>query len=196
MIMGVAAKVAPTLQGLNVHALSPLWWPFALVNIGCSLRVLGQVSTDWTAAAYPVAGISGLLEVTGLAVWGVHLSIILSGRGRLLEHGPRRGTFFVPCVPGAAIVAGNRVADVLDQYPELLEVFVNFGFRLLTNPVLRRSLARQVTIIGACRKMDVPLDPLLQALNERRPRPAVSKQSLPLIDNAQRESTRCVAHTN
>jgi hypothetical protein len=41
MIVGVAAKVVPTLNGVNPRALSSLWAPFLLINLGCTLRVVG-----------------------------------------------------------------------------------------------------------------------------------------------------------
>lgn len=77
-ILGMAGKVVPTLKGLDVSRLSGLWLPFVLVNIGCAMRVVFQVITDLSAVAYPVAGVSGLLEVTGIAVWGAHLWRIMS----------------------------------------------------------------------------------------------------------------------
>ena len=59
MIVGVAAKVVPTLNGVNTQDLSPLWGPFVLINAGCLLRVTGQTLTDFTPLAFPVAGVSG-----------------------------------------------------------------------------------------------------------------------------------------
>ncbi len=83
MIVGVAAKVVPTLNGIAWQRLSALWGPFVLINLGCSLRVFGQTATDFVPWAFSVAGLSGLLEVTGLALWGGHLWMIMSGRARL-----------------------------------------------------------------------------------------------------------------
>lgn len=73
MIMGVAARVVPEFAGQSVAGLPPLWLPWVLVNAGCTIRVLGQIATDFTPAAFAVTGPSGLLELSGLAVWGVHL---------------------------------------------------------------------------------------------------------------------------
>jgi hypothetical protein len=88
MIVGVAAKVVPTLNGLDVRRLSPLWAPFLLLNAGCSLRVTGQTLTDFVPQALPVTGASGVLEVLGLALWGAHLWRIMAGR---LQRLPQRG---------------------------------------------------------------------------------------------------------
>jgi hypothetical protein len=78
MIMGVSAKVVPTLGGMDVHELSPLWLPLILLNVGCSLRVTTQILTDFTPVAFSIMGMSGLLELAALAIWGGHLLRLIS----------------------------------------------------------------------------------------------------------------------
>jgi hypothetical protein len=80
MIVGVAARVVPFLNRFDIHELTALWAPFVLLNLGCALRVVTQTLTDFTPAAFPVAGISGLFEVTGLAIWGTHLWSLMRER--------------------------------------------------------------------------------------------------------------------
>lgn len=82
MIVGVSSKVVPTLRGLEVRDLPELWLPFLLLNAGCAIRVCFQVLTDFYALAYTIAGVSGLLEVAGLALWGVHLWRVMNGSNR------------------------------------------------------------------------------------------------------------------
>ena len=77
MIMGMAAKVVPTLNGVDPRALSALWGPFLLVNAGCFLRVSLQTLTDWHPAFFAAVGVSGVFEVTGLTWWGAHLARIM-----------------------------------------------------------------------------------------------------------------------
>ncbi|HEY7119028.1 MAG TPA: NnrS family protein [Tepidisphaeraceae bacterium] len=77
MIMGVAAKVAPRLQGVDPRELSRLWGPFVLINIGCAWRVVLQILTDWLPGAYTFVGVSGVLEVTAMAWWGVGLMRVM-----------------------------------------------------------------------------------------------------------------------
>jgi hypothetical protein len=168
MIVGVAAKIVPTLNGVDVHRLSGLWLPFTLLNLGCSLRVLTQIATDFTANAYPVAGASGVLEVTGLALWGVHLWNIMAGRVRLPAETEEDECGCHTHLPGASITAQDRVAAVLDHEPELVSTFVSFGFTPLANPLLRRTLARRVTIETACQRMGVQTAAFVDALNQAR----------------------------
>jgi hypothetical protein len=165
MIVGVAAKVVPTLGGVDVRGLSRLWGPFLLINAGCALRVVAQTLTDFTAASFPFAGVSGVLEVTGLALWGFHLWAVMAGRARGRVTAPA-----VPLTAGEPITAAHHVGDVLDRYPELLPTFVAFGFTPLTNPLLRKTVARLVTIGGACRGQNVEVGELLAALNTARTR--------------------------
>lgn len=81
MIMGMGGKIIPALNGLAFRSLPSLWGPFALVNIGCFLRVFLQPLTDASPRVFSVIGISGTLEVIGLAWWGISmLAIMLRGR--------------------------------------------------------------------------------------------------------------------
>jgi uncharacterized protein involved in response to NO len=70
MIMGVSARVVPTLRGVHPKALGSLMGPFLLVNTGCLLRVSLQTLTDWHPVFFAAVGVSGLFELTGLAWWG------------------------------------------------------------------------------------------------------------------------------
>src|SRR5262249_47199172 len=116
MIVGVAAKVVPTLNGVDVRTLTRLWVPFWLINGGCALRVIGQTLTDFTAVSFPFTAASGLLECLGLAVWGVHLWSIMAGRvwprARIAPSGPAT----VWLLPGQKLVAQHQVRDVLQVY--------------------------------------------------------------------------------
>jgi uncharacterized protein involved in response to NO len=181
MIVGVASKVVPTLNGVDIRKLSSLWVPFALINAGCLLRVSSQILTDFTASSFPFAGASGVLEVTGLAIWGVHLSSIMLGWGRAEqpESVDHEGAKFVD--PNTPIVASDQVAVIIDRFPELLQVFVGFGFQPLTNPLLRRTLARGITIEKACRFMGQDCQKLLEALNAQRHESIDRRFVLPIV---------------
>lgn len=159
MIMGFAAKVVPTLNGIDTRSLSPLWGPFALVNIGCLLRCSLQIATDFVPGAFKLVGISGVLEVAGLAWWGAGLAAIM-WRGRRAEIG-RESTSPAP----QRIEEAHLVADVLRWFPQTLDVFDRHGFGLLRNPVARRTIARGVSIARACAFRGVDRRRLLDDLN-------------------------------
>jgi hypothetical protein len=181
MIMGIAAKVVPTLSGIDVRRLSALKGPFLLVSGGCLLRIVMQPLTDWSAGVYPFLGISGTLEVAGLAWWGFGLMQILrhgSGEAvaRARSPGPRP----------EQIENQHRVAEVLDWFPETESVFLDYGFAAIRQPLLRRTIARQVTLGKAARLRGVAVDQLLAALNHaivaRRCASEESRFVLPIIE--------------
>ena len=158
MIVGVAAKVVPVLNGVDTRTLSQLWLPFILINTGCFLRVSTQILTDLAPQAFSVIGLSGTLEVTGIAIWGIGLYRLMrraSVKERVEERVPRPVSINASDTPGL----------VVESAPELLEVFARFGFAPLQNPLLRRTLARQITIRQACRMQHVDEAKLLVALN-------------------------------
>ncbi|MEP0843155.1 MAG: DUF1858 domain-containing protein, partial [Phycisphaerae bacterium] len=161
MIMGFAAKVVPTLNGVDTRRLTALWGPFILVNIGCLLRVSVQTLTDWHTGFYGIIGVSGTLEVAGLAWWGAGLArIMLAGRRESDElvqlNTPRP----------ARIEPQHRVAQVLEWFPQTEPVFVEAGFAAVRNPLLRRTLARTVSLAQACRMHGVNVDALVARLND------------------------------
>lgn len=178
MIVGVASRVVPTLNGVDGRRLTPLWGVFLLLNTGCALRVLMQTLTDLTPHAFVVTGISGLLEVTGLALWGVHLWSVMAGCAR------ERGDAEEACeryVPGSSLTASCRVGEVLDAYPALLDTFVGLGFRPLANPLLRRTIARRVTIGQACRHLGLDELEILATLNRAAGLKPKETVSLPVL---------------
>jgi len=89
MILGVAARVVPVLNGLDPDRLTGLRAPLLLLNLGCALRVAGQIVTDFTPHAFPVAGVSGVLEVAAIALWGAQLWAAMAGRPRPAGHCPQ-----------------------------------------------------------------------------------------------------------
>jgi hypothetical protein len=178
MIMGVAAKVVPTLNGIDPAVLPPLWGPFLLINTGCTLRVAGQTLTDFLPESFPITGLSGLLEVAGLVWWGMHLWRIMSGRFQAQVKEPVAAA---PLLRGDPILGVHGVSDVLDVYPELLPLFVDLGFKLLANPILRKTVARRVNLATACRTAGVELAVVLENLNQQRAKLAGGRVGLPVI---------------
>jgi hypothetical protein len=160
MIMGFAAKVVPTLNGLDPRALSALRGPFLLVNVGCLLRVLLQTLTDWFSGIYPLLGLSGTLEVIGLAWWGL-------GSVQIMRRGKCEANALEPTLgPQPKQIEGHhRVAQILAWFPQTESVFLDWGFVAIRQPLLRRTVARQVTLSQAAAIRGVPLNKLLAALN-------------------------------
>ena len=170
MIVGVSSKVVPTLSGVDVRRAPSLWPTFLLLNLGNMTRVSTQIATDFFPSAYSVMGISGFIEVVGLALWGYELLRNMRVGVKLEHAGQERLTNVTPLI----IAPQSRVSDVLSAYPASLDVFLKHGFTPLSNPVLRKTMARVVTVEQACRREGVDLQELLGELQ------SVSRGSLPI----------------
>ncbi|MBA2227002.1 NnrS family protein [Thermogemmata fonticola] len=175
MILGMAARVVPTLQGVDPRRLPRLWVPFVLLNAGCTLRVVGQTMTDFLPSAYPLMAASGVLEVAALALWSGHLVRLMFGGWR------SRTAELLPYIPGTPIEEGHSVGEILARYPELLETFLALGFRPLAQSWLRQTLAYRVSIGQACRYLGLPTQKVLAALNQAREALPPSMRSLPVL---------------
>jgi hypothetical protein len=167
MIVGVSAKVVPTLNGVDCKRLTKLWGPFLLINVGCLLRVVGQTLTDFTPSAFPWAGASGVLEVGGLAVWGGHLTLIMAGKVRVRQMAAKD---VPPPLKDREIGPTDTIAAVLGEEPRLLDVMVRCGLTLLGNEYLRLTFARVVTLRQACLRMGVDEARTVAELNCARAR--------------------------
>jgi hypothetical protein len=116
-----------------------------------------------------------VLEVTALAVWATHLWRVMAGRPRY------RLDATTDYVPGSPIEGGHRVGDLLDRYPELLPTFIELGFRPLANPVLRRTVARTVSVAQACRHLGLDLSHVVDVLNRARTTLPGTLRPLPMV---------------
>ena len=79
-VIGVSMHVAARVRGYDGDALPALWWVFWLLNLGNGFRVVLEVATDFTSAAFAPMGVTGFIELTGLAIWGAHMLAIMAGR--------------------------------------------------------------------------------------------------------------------
>jgi len=160
MILGVSSKVVPTLSGVDPSRLGSLGRPFVLLNLGNSLRISFQILTDHFAGwPFAVMGVSGFIEVTALALWGYDL-------WKWIDARPVPRAEPAPARP-ERIEASMKVAEVVELFPETLEVFVQYGFTELQNPLKRRTLARVVRLEQACQMHAVDVSTFVEALNQR-----------------------------
>lgn len=162
MIVGVSSKVVPTLSGVDLRSANSLWPTMILLNAGNMLRITMQIATDYSPKAYSVMGVSGFIELAGLALWGWEMTRNIRF-GQRLAADPER---LVPLPASADWLPDGqtKVGELLNRYPDLLPIFLHHGFTPLANPALRRTIARVVTIEQVCRRESVDLDAFLQEL--------------------------------
>lgn len=159
MIMGHAAKVVPTLNGIDPAKLSRLMLPFLLVNLGCLLRVVAQALTVIAPTSYSLIGLSGTMEVTGICIWSFHIvRVIVQGKTAQLHKSTS--------TPPERITDDMKVADVLDWFPQTEAVFIASGFEMIKQPAMRNTIARTVTLRRACNMFEIDAKQFVSNLNE------------------------------
>lgn len=89
MIIGVGSHVAARMNDLEDATLPQLWPTFWLLNIGNLLRVVCEIATDFTPAAFAPMGFTGFVELVGLALWAAAMA-------RAMYPRLRRGIAGVP----------------------------------------------------------------------------------------------------
>ena len=160
MMIGYASKMVPTFRGVAIYNIRLSEWTFLLLNTGIFLRVFAQTMIPfWPTPCYPIAGISGWVEVTALGMFAYNLwnTINLKEEMRAAERVKRL----------SSATKDTIVYDVIESCPDTLEVFLSFGFSQLANPTARRTMGKVVTIEAACNFKSVDLNKLLDALNTK-----------------------------
>ncbi len=115
-----------------------------------------QIATDFGEWAYPIAGVSGLLELTGIAIWGVHLWRIMNG-WKPVESGP--------VGPPTRITADDKIGWIVEWFPQTLPLLIGKGFAPLANPVMRKTMARTISVRTAAEHHQLDPNALLDELN-------------------------------
>jgi len=166
MILGVSSKIVPILSGANLRRLNSLMLPFVLLNTGNLLRVSTQILTEHLSSWVWVAlGASGLIEVAALTLWGMDLWKTMGKRDSNISN--TTPSLEQSTVPSRRIDATMTVGRILDHFPGAEEVFLKHGFKDITNPFRRRTIAYAVSLETACRLHGVSVSELLAALNEK-----------------------------
>src|SRR5690606_15764497 len=68
-----------------------------------------------------------------------------------------------------------RVADILAAHPDAEPIFLAHGFDAIRNPVLRRTVARRITLAQACRLRGVSVEAFIADLQAAESRPTSSR---------------------
>src|SRR3990172_3394327 len=127
MIIGYASKMIPTFKGINMHSIKISNLTFILLNFGCFLRVFSQilVGTSGKTIFYGTMGTSGWFE---LAALGIFLYNFLKTMNTVQETKPSVAKKLTE------VTKDTKVFDIVDQYPETLQIFLDFGFSQMANP--------------------------------------------------------------
>ena len=65
------------------------------------------------------------------------------------------------------VTKDTKVFDIVDQYPETLQIFLDFGFSQMANPVMRKTMGRVASVEMATKMHSVDVEKFLHALNDK-----------------------------
>ncbi|MFO0793327.1 MAG: DUF1858 domain-containing protein [Candidatus Brocadiaceae bacterium] len=160
MIIGYASKMIPTFKGINMYSQKLSDFTFILINVGCFLRVFSQilVGVSGKKLFYATMGTSGWFELAALGLFGYNLwktmnttQVVKPAEAKKLLE----------------VTKDTKVFDIVDAYPGTLQVFIDFGFSQMANPVMRNTMGRVASIEMATRMHNVDMDKFIKALNDK-----------------------------
>ncbi len=164
MIMGYASKMVPTFRGVNMYSVRLSDMTFILINLGCFLRVFTQVMIGLKGDFYySLIGFSGWIEFVAIGMFGYNIWKSINAEEEDDEEEEQKEKL-------KEITKNTKINDAIEQYPETLNVFLKFGFKQLSNPVARKTIAKVFTIAQATKIHPVNIDDLLNALNKKIPK--------------------------
>ena len=166
MIIGYASKMIPTFKGINMHSIRLSNITFVLLNTGCFLRVFSQimVGVNGKTLFYVTMGTSGWFELAALSLFGYNLWKTMNF---VQESKPPVSSQAPATVKITEVSKDTKVFDVVDQYPDTLQIFLDFGFSQMANPVMRNTMGRVATLDMATKMHNVDLNTFLKALNDK-----------------------------
>lgn len=163
IIFGMAGRIVPVFRGVALRHARLMDAVLPVLVVSTALRVTLSLALPATPAARAALATSGLLTFAAFAAFATVLWTTLragpqpSVQPLALRTRPRRAD-------GPPPLADMTVAQVLERYPNALEVFLQHGFTPLADPESRRTMASQVTVAQACAMRQVDLKALLADL--------------------------------
>jgi hypothetical protein len=155
VVFGMAGRILPVFSGAKLRLPR-------LHAAGAGLVLLAALMRQAEVAAglggspelLRLSGASGFVALAGVLACVTSLLATLRARPADPPHVLRE----VPISPHAI------VADLVAAHPAALPILIEAGFTPLANPVLRRTLARTVTLGQACRMQRIDVDVLVERL--------------------------------
>jgi len=155
MIFGMAARVVPVFTGAELRHPRLLAAGSWLIVAGVLLREVqvGVALFNMPGLTW-LSGPSGFVAATGVALCSITIWSTLNARP---ADAVRRSV---------AIEEDANVGALVDAHEEFIPILVEAGFTPIANPLLRKTLARAVTLRQACSIHKIDLATLLRRLRE------------------------------
>jgi hypothetical protein len=158
LMIGFSMKMIPVFTGNRIWSGRLTSWTFWLLNIGNGSRILFELlSITRDPTIHHIVGFTGFLEVFALILFGINIWVTMT-REEAYEEKP------------IEVFTGNETVYALtEQFPQTISVLREAGFEKITNPLLRKTLGRAITVKKACEEQKIDFDVLKQKITASVP---------------------------
>jgi len=153
LMIGYSMKMIPVFTGNRIWSGRLTNWTFWLLNIGNGARIGFEIlSATRNPAIHQIVGFTGFLEVIALFLFGVNIWVTMT---REEAYEERTITKFT---------GSETVFALTEQFPQTIPILKGLGFDKITNPLLRKTLGRAITVKKACEEQKVDFNILKQKI--------------------------------
>jgi hypothetical protein len=144
LMIGFSMKMIPVFTGNRIWSSALTNWTFWLLNIGNTTRIGFEIlSITKDPTIHHILGFTGFLEVSALILFGINIWVTMT-KEEAYEEKP------------IEVFTGNETVFALtEQFPQTIPILKEAGFEKITNPLLRKTLGRAITIKKACEEQKV-----------------------------------------
>jgi hypothetical protein len=149
LMIGYSMKMIPVFTGNQIWSSALTNWTFWLLNIGNTTRIGFEIlSITKNPTIHHIVGFTGFLEVTALILFGINIWVTMT-KEEVYEEKP------------IEVFTGNETVFALtEQFPKTIPILKEAGFEKITNPLLRKTLGRTITLKRACEEQKVDFNSL------------------------------------
>ena len=153
LMIGYSMKMIPVFTGNRIWSGTLTNWTFWLLNIGNGARIGFEIlSATRNPVIHQIVGLTGFLEVIALFLFGINIWVTMSREEAYEEKAITKFT-------------GNETVFALtEQFPQTIPILKGLGFEKITNPLLRKTLGRAITLKKACEEQKVDFSVLKQKI--------------------------------
>ncbi len=149
LMIGYSMKMIPVFTGNRIWSSHLTKWTFWLLNIGNGSRIGFEIlSATKNPAIHRLVGFTGFLEVFALILFGINIWVTMTKEEAYEEK-------------AIEVFTGNETVFALtEQFPKTISILKEAGFEKITNPLLRKTLGRAITVKKACEEQKVDFNSL------------------------------------
>ena len=160
-IYGVAYHILPRFNAKPISNPTLIPVHFYLVNVGLIGMLMFAMFDGLYGEGVAHYGFiaSSIIESLGIFIFAYNLIPVLLPEKEVVPIAE------APQEYKPAVSSDMKVAETLDKWPALVDVFTDNGFKALTNPAARATFAKTVTIKQACKIHKVSESEFLDEVN-------------------------------